>query len=302
MLFSLYMPPLGSILRKYDISFHCYAEDTHTYLPLKRKNASPLKLLFDCLKDIKDWMALSFLHFNESKTEIMIFGPNCTNKISNIDLGPLVPYVKSTVKNLGVIMDTDFKLDEQINSVVRSSFCRLRLLSKVKPFLSFNDFVRLIHVFISSLLDYCNALYVGVNQASLSCLQLVQNAAARLLTRTRKREHILPILSSLHWLPFRFRIDFTVLLFAYKSLNGLAPTYLSDLIQLHVPSRSLRSADHMLLTFPRVRLKHRGDRAFAVAAPKLWNSLPLSVRMAPNLSAFKTSLKTYFYSLAFNTV
>uniref|UniRef100_A0A9J7XSG9 Replication termination factor 2 n=2 Tax=Cyprinus carpio TaxID=7962 RepID=A0A9J7XSG9_CYPCA len=239
----------------------------------------------------------------ESKTEIMIFGPNYTlNKISNIDLGPLVPYVKSTVKNLGVIMDTDFKLDEQINSVVRSSFCRLRLLSKVKPFLSFNDFVRLIHVFISSLLDYCNALYVGVNQASLSCLQLVQNAAARLLTRTRKREHILPILSSLHWLPFRFRIDFTVLLFAYKSLNGLAPTYLSDLIQLHVPSRSLRSADHMLLTFPRVRLKHRGDRAFAVAAPKLWNSLPLSVRMAPNLSAFKTSLKTYFYSLAFNTV
>ncbi len=53
----------------------------------------------------------------------------------------------------------------------------------------------------------------------------------------------------------------------------------------------------MLLAFPRVRLNLRGDRAFAVAAPKLWNALPLSVRMAPTLSAFKTSLKTHLYSL-----
>ncbi len=91
-------------------------------------------------------------------------------------------------------------------------------------------------------------------------------------------------------------------MFAYKSLNGLAPTYLSDLIQLHIPSRSLRSADLMLLAVPRVKLKHRGDRAFAVAASKLWNALPVSVRMAPTLSAFKTSLKTHFYVLAFNSV
>ncbi len=136
---------------------------------------------------------LNILHFKESKTEIMIFGPNCTNKVSNTDLGPLLPHVKSTVKNLGVILDMDFKLDKQINSV-KSSFYQLRLLSKVKTFLSFNNFERLIHVFISSRLDYCNALYVGVNQASLSRLQLVQNAAARLLTRTRKQEHV--------WLPY----------------------------------------------------------------------------------------------------
>ncbi len=105
------------------------------------------------------------------------------------------PHVKSTVKNLGVILDMDFKLGKQINSVVKSSFYQLRLLSKVKTFLSFNNLERLIHVFISSRLGYCNALYVGVNQASLS-LQLVQNAAAQLLTRTRKREHIFPMLAS----------------------------------------------------------------------------------------------------------
>lgn len=232
----------------------------------------------------------------------MIFGPSGTCDPSHMDLCSLEPYIKPTVKNLGVIMDSDFKLDKQINSVIKSSFFQLRLLSKVKSFLSFNDFEKVIHAFISTRLDYCNALYAGVSQASLSRLQLVQNAAARLLTGSRRREHISPILASLHWLPVSFRIDFKILLFAYKSLNGLAPTYLSDLLQPHVPLRSLRSADQLLLVVPRSRLKHRGDRAFAVVAPKLWNELPLHVRLAPTLPVFKSRLKTHLYSLAFNAV
>ncbi len=53
-------------------------------------------------------------------------------------------------------------------------------------FLSFSNFERVIHAFISTRLDYCNTLYVGVSQDSLSRLQSVQNAAARLLTGKRK--------------------------------------------------------------------------------------------------------------------
>ena len=106
--------------------------------------------------------------------------------------------MKPIVTNLGVRIDRDLKLDKQINSVVKSSFFQLRLLAKVKPFLSFNDFEKVIHSFISTKLDYCNALYIGVSKASLSRLQLVQNAAARLLTRTGRREHITPVLASLH--------------------------------------------------------------------------------------------------------
>ncbi len=83
----------------------------------------------------------------------------------------------------------------------------------------------MIHAFVSTRLDYCNSLYVGINQSSLARLQMVQNAAARLLTGVRKREHITPVLISLHWLPVRFRIDFKVLLLVFKCLNGLAPEY-----------------------------------------------------------------------------
>ena len=170
----------------------------------------------------------------------------------------------------------------------------------MKPLLSHQHFETVIHAFITSRLDYGNALYFGVSQSSLARLQSVQNAAARLLTGTRKREHITPVLASLHWLPVHFRVHFKILLFVFKSLNGLAPPYLSELLHPYAATRSLRSANQLLLEIPRTRRKLRGDRTFSVAAPTVWNKLPLHIRQAPSLSIFKTRLKTHFYSLAFN--
>ena len=100
---------------------------------------------------------------------------------------------------------------------------------KVKPFLSQLDLERAIHAFISSRLDYCNALYVGLSLSSISRLQLVQNAVARFLTSTSRCEHFISVLSSLRWLPVRFRIDFKLLLFVFNAMNGLGPSYLSQI-------------------------------------------------------------------------
>ncbi len=139
----------------------------------------------------------------------------------------------------------------------------------------------------SCTLHYCNALYVGVSGSSIARLQMVQNAAARHLTGTRKYEHISPILASLHWLPVHFRITFKMILFVFKSLNGLAPPYISELLHPYMPTHSLRSADQLFLNVPKTKRKLRGDHAFAVAAPKLWNDLPLPIRQASSLSLFK---------------
>ncbi len=172
-------------------------------------------------------------------------------------------------------------------------------MAKVKHFLSSNDLEIVIHALISSHLDYCNSLYIGLPQSTLSRLQMVQNAAARFLTGTKKRDHITPVLASLHWLPIKLRVDFKVLLFAYKALHNSAPDYICDLIKPYTAPRSLRSSDQLLLSVPRSRCKTKGDRAFSVVGPKLQNSLPLNIRAPPSLDAFKSSLKTYFYSLAF---
>ncbi len=88
--------------------------------------------------------------------------------------------IHTHVKNLVVVFDSELKFDKQINYVVRASFFfQLRGLQKLKSFLSFSDLETVIHAFISTRLDYCNALYACVNQFSFSHLQLVQNAAAR---------------------------------------------------------------------------------------------------------------------------
>ncbi len=109
-----------------------------------------------------------------------------------------------------------------------------------------------------------------------------------------------PLFWKLQWLPVHFRIKFKIILFVFKSLNGLAPPYISELLHPYMPTHSLRSADQLLLNVPKTKRKLRGDRAFAVAAPKLWNDLPLPIRQVSSLSLFKSTLKTYLFSLAFD--
>ncbi|KAJ0015514.1 hypothetical protein NQD34_009134 [Periophthalmus magnuspinnatus] len=73
-LFSLYMLPLGSIIAKYKLAFHCYADDIQIYLPIMSRKHDALESLFKCIADIKLWLGQNFLHLNEEKTEYILFG------------------------------------------------------------------------------------------------------------------------------------------------------------------------------------------------------------------------------------
>ncbi len=106
--------------------------------------------------------------------------------------------------------------------------------------LSVSDAEKIVHAFMTYRLDYCNALLGGYSAYSINKIQM-QNAAARVLTRSRKYDHITPILQSLHWLPIKFRISYKIVLLAYKTLNGLAPVYQTNLLSCYNPTRSLKS-------------------------------------------------------------
>ena len=81
----------------------------------------------------------------------------------------------------------------------------------------------MIHAFVSSRLDYCNSLLYGLPQVQIDKIQRVQNAAARLIFEQPKFCHITPVLSQLHWLPIKYRIEFKILLMTFKAIHGMAP-------------------------------------------------------------------------------
>ena len=187
-------------------------------------------------------------------------------------------------------------MKQQINSVVKSCNFQLRSIGQIRQYLTSEAASSLIHAFISSRLDYGNSLLAGLPDTELLKLQKVQNTAARILTRTKRYEHISPILKQLHWLKVKDRIDFKVLMLTYKCLHDQAPSYLMELLEEYVPERQLRSQSHLNLKVPKTRLKTYGDQAFSYIAPVLWNNLPLSIKTSSSLATFKSRLKSHFFT------
>ena len=173
-------------------------------------------------------------------------------------------------------------------------------ISKIRSYLDRESTEAIIHAFVTTNLDYCNAILYGLPKVLLNRLQLVQNRAARIVTFTKKYEHITPSLIDLHWLPVDYRITYKILLLVYKAINGFSPSYISNLLSFCSSSYSLRSCSNKLLQVPRSKLKSYGDRRFSIAGPKLWNSIPASLRNADSLNSFKKHLKTYLFHQAFS--
>ena len=131
-------------------------------------------------------------------------------------------------------------------------------------------------------------------------LQSVQNVATRVVTKSRKYDHISDKMKKLEWLPVSHRIKYKTNLLTWKSLNGKAPDYISGLLKEREIERDLRTGNSMVLDVPKTNLKTMGDKAFSVVAPKCWNLLPKNLRMTKNIQSFKTRLKSFYLDEAYS--
>ena len=147
-----------------------------------------------------------------------------------------------------------------------------------------------------SKLDYCNVAFAGLPRGELDRLQSVINAAACLTVRAQLHDHITPLLADLHWLRIPQRIQYKLCVLVFNCAHGSAPSYLQEVmrpVENIEPRRRLRSASSTDLTVP--RRSTLGDRAFTVAGPCAWNTLPEAIRRCSSPDIFKRSLKTHLY-------
>ena len=196
-------------------------------------------------------------------------------------------------------MDSGFGLRAHVNMVCRSAYYHLWNIGRVRKYLDTKSAKMAVHSLVTSRLDYHNGLLYGLPAGQLEKLQCVQNSAARVVSRACKRDHITPVLHALHWLPVSYRLQFKLLTLTYKAMHGEGPAYMQDMLTPYRPARSLRSGGELLLKVPR-SLSRAGDRAFSVAAPTLWNRLPLAIRQASSTNIFKKRLKTLLFNAAFH--
>ena len=203
--YCMFSRPIGNIITCHGLHYHCYADDTQVYVVVNDHDSlnENMDRLSKCLDDISRWMKMNMLKLNEEKSEFIVFTPRhmqIGNGLS-LNIGGNMIYPAASVKNLGFHLDKHLSLEAQVTNTVKSCYHQIKNISRIRKYITNDACKTLIQSLVISRLDYGNALLYGLPQTTLRRLQLVQNSAARLITRTKRRDHITPVLKDLHWLP-----------------------------------------------------------------------------------------------------
>ncbi|KAM3835771.1 uncharacterized protein M6D78_010277 [Vipera latastei] len=205
------MKPLGEIQ---------YADDTQLFFSTPNQPSDALAVMSRCLEAVQVWMGRNRLRLNPAKTEWLCIPASRVNQtILSLTMGGEVLPPVDRARNLGVLLDSRLNFEDHIGSVTRGAFAQVCLVRQLRPYLDRDALRTVTHVLVTSRLDYCNALYMGLPLRTTRRLQLVQNAAAQVVMGVSRYSHVTSLLRERHWLPVALQMRFKVLVMTYKALN-----------------------------------------------------------------------------------
>ena len=216
-MFNMYTTSIADICTKHHVLFHRFADDIQLYVNYNPVMSDELEyakqLLVQCIAEIRAWMLLHQLKLNNEKTEFIVLQSPHNLRVHgspSLELPGLTLTSTDAVRNLGCYFDRHMQLNRLVSSYCSSAYYHLRLISRIRHLLTRDACHAAIRCLVLSRLNYCNGLLGGLNTGLTNRLQRAKKSAARVINHVRRRDHITPIMRSLHWLQINMRITFKI--------------------------------------------------------------------------------------------
>ena len=270
-LFNLYINDLPTIPE--NGLLESFVDDSKLYLSFPVKDAAAVvQLINEDLTKIATWCCYNGLLINPDKSKLLVMGNRQMllrlPKDFHVTLLGKEVTPSNSARDLDIEMDATLNLDEHITNTVSS--CSASLVQQS-----------------------------STTKKNVSKLQSVQNFAARVVTGSRKFEHITPVLRDLNWLPVSSTLKYTVGILTFKCVNGLAPRYLCPRFVTRATVHDRNTRNKNKLDIPGYK-SAAGQRSFLCRSVTMWNSFPTAITDCNNLAMFRRKLKDYLFRLYFS--
>jgi hypothetical protein len=251
------------------------------------------------LANLTAWMKNNKLILNLDKTVCMLVGTrqrlaSLPSNTLNLTVQTTAIAQVTTAKLLGVFIDTVLSWEHQVEAVTNKISKRLGLIRRLRPVLPRDTIQTLFNCLALPHFTYCNTVWGNASSSILRPVVLLQNQAARILTGARRYSHVTPLYARLNWLRFPDLVNFHKVIMLFKAMNGLTPTYITELFHTHQHGRSTRNSGAIRLPRPHLECYRR---SFSYSGARLWNTLPESLKEAQTVDGFKRQyLRTFNFA------
>ena len=288
-LFNIYINDLPSVPNL--CSLKSYVDDSQLYFSFRVQETEVAKVhLIEDLQRIAAWCCAHSLLINPDKTKLLLLGT--PQMLARVPEGFAVSLLGKEIspslsaKSLGLVLDSHLSFDEHVTDLVSKCTGSLCQLNRVKHLFDRSTLITIINALVFSKLLYCSSVWAGATKKNIERLQKVQNFAARIVTGTRKFEHITPYLKDLRWLPVAMQLEVRDTIMTYKSLNGLTlRNFFTTRSEIY--EGNTRNKDKLHVPLCRTTT---GQRSFKYRGTSLWNSLPKEIRNISSLDSFKKQI------------
>ena len=253
------------------------------------------------LNNIGQWCEENKMKIDEKKTNCMLIGTN--QKLARLSCRELNLAINNhkldtveSEKLLGVHFNRNLSFTKHVDFVCKNISSKIALLCRINQYLPLQARKLYFNSYILPVIDYCLTVWGNAPKLHIERIHKLQKRAARVILDSPPDSSSQPLFVELGWLTVFERVEYNKAILLYKSMNNMSPTYISSLFNFQNSEYySLRSVENNNMAIP----KHNTElfkNSFKYSGTKVWNALPITLRTACSLPAFKHNLYRHIIS------